>query len=105
MENPLLIDQLIQAVIDNDPKLVNELLNEGLNPNSCLDTALVTPLHHAAQNDSLEVIPLLVEAGADLDAETEPDGYTPLDIALLHEHSKVAQLLMAYSSGTDIRRH
>ena len=59
-----LTDKLIQAVIENDVDSVNHLLNQGVDPNHCLDHAHVTPLHYAAQNNSLEVIPLLVEAGA-----------------------------------------
>lgn len=96
---------LIQAVIENNVKRVSELLNEGANPNFSMDTENVTPLHHAAQNNALEVIPLLVEAGAILQAQTEPDGYTPIEVALLHGHNRLAQALLAYINETDTHLH
>jgi len=100
-----LSNHLVKAVIANDVKLVSELLNLGADPNWSLDTASVTPLHHAAQNNSLEVIPLLVEAGALLEAQTEPDGYTATEIALLHGNHRIAQTLIAYLNESDSRKH
>lgn len=106
MENKkILLDRLIQAVIDNNVKLVGELLNHGADPNLTLDTDHVTPLHYAAQSNALEVIPLLVEAGAALEAQTEPDGYTPIEIAFIHGHHRIAQALIAYANETDARQH
>lgn len=99
-----LLAMLIDAIIDNDVALVNELLNEGVDPNSSLDAARVTPLHFAAQSDSLEVIPLLIEAGADLYAVTQPDGQSPLEVAVLHNHQRVVHVLIAYMNETDFRQ-
>lgn len=103
-QNPLYL-QLINAIIENNVDVVNNLLNAGVDPNECLDTAKITPLHYAAQNNALHVIPLLIEAGADLHAVTEPDELTPLEIALMHGHDKVVQILLAYSSDTDAKQH
>jgi ankyrin repeat protein len=100
-ENNKMLEVLIDAVIANEVEIVNKILNQGFDPNQALDAARVTPLHFAAQNGSLEVIPLLVEAGADICACTQPDGQTPLDVALLHKHESVAQILLAYLSETD----
>lgn len=91
-----LLQQLIKAVIDNDPKKVNTLLNKGVDPNDSLDDDSITPLHYAAQHDALEVVPLLIAAGADVHAATYPDHYTALDIAVLHEHFRLVKLLLAY---------
>ena len=100
-----IINQLIEAVIANDVDDVNELLHKGADPNAYLDSAAITPLHYAAQNDCILVIPLLIEAGADVFAQTEPDGYTPIEIATLHGHEKVAQVLLAYGNNADRRKH
>ena len=100
-----LSNYLIKAVIDNNVKLVSELLNSGADPNSVLDTANITPLHYAAQSNALEVIPLLVEAGAMLEAQTEPDGYTPMEIAFIHGHHRIAQALIAYANEFDTHQH
>lgn len=99
------LEVLIDAVIENDVEVVNEILNRGFNPNQFLDAARVTPLHFAAQNGALEVIPLLVEAGADICACTQPEGQTPLDVALLHNHDSVVQVLLAYLSELDKHQH
>lgn len=100
-----LSSRLVKAVIDNNVKLVSELLNDGADPNIVLDRANVTPLHYAAQNNALEVIPLLVEAGAILGAQTEPDGYTAMEIAFIHGHHRIAQTLIAYLNECDRSQH
>lgn len=96
---------LINAVIANDADTVNELLNAGIDPNDVLDEANITPLHYAAQNDSLLVVPLLIEAGADLYALTEPEGLTPLELAIMHGNYQVTQILLAYSNNADEKAH
>lgn len=88
---------LIEAVIHNDAKAVRTALEEGADPNACLDPALVTPLHFAAQHNALEVVPLLITAGANINAKTFPDGQTALDVARLHKHSDMTKLLEEYS--------
>ena len=98
-------DLLIEAVIRNDAEAVSEILNHGINPNHSLDSAQLTPLHHAAQANSLEVVPLLVEAGARLGSKTKPDGYTAIEVAFLHGNYKLAQTLMAYLNQTDRMEH
>lgn len=97
--------KLINAVIANDPDTVNKLLNAGIDPNDSLDESSVTPLHYAAQNNALLVVPLLVEAGANLYAKTDPDGLTPLEIAIMHGNHKVTQILLAYSANNDEHAH
>jgi ankyrin repeat protein len=94
--NKILANDLIEAVIHNDSFMVNDLLHQGVDPNYSLDAAGVTPLHYAAQNNSLEVIPLLVQAGAKVDAQTQPDGLTPIDMAAVYDHYRVMQVLIAY---------
>jgi ankyrin repeat protein len=84
---------LIEAVIHNNQKQVRTELENGADPNACLDPALVTPLHFAAQHNALDVVSLLVTAGAKINAKTYPDGQTPLDIARLHRHEDMARLL------------
>ena len=93
--NPALAD-LINAVIRNDSHKVNDLLNNGVDPNQSLDKTDIKAMHFAAQNDALTVIPLLVQAGADIEAKTNPDGQTPLDIACLHQHTRTVELLIKF---------
>lgn len=100
-----LSNHLIEAVVGNNVKKVSELLNRGADPNITLDTANITPLHYAAQNNALEVIPLLIEAGAALEAQTEPDGYTATEVAFIHGYHRLAQALIAYSNELDSQEH
>jgi len=92
------LSQLIDAVLNDDVDEVIELLHEGADPSAVEDEAGITPLHFAAQSNSLSVIPALILAGADIHARTQPDHLTPLAVALLHNNERVANLLFAYEN-------
>ena len=85
--------ELIDAIIENNIEVVRELLQNGADPNLCLDAAKVRPLHFAAQDNRIEIGQLLIASGADIDACTYPEGLTPLDIARLHGHAEFIELL------------
>ena len=79
-------------------KIVKELLNIGIDPNS-LNTKFETPLHSVLSywqtgNEAkvLEIVKVLVEAGARIDAENEDDE-TPLTAAKCLKFRKVARFL------------
>lgn len=91
--------ELLEAVIDEDLSLVEKLLAQGANPNAHIDDDKISPLHFAAQYNALAIAELLIYAGADLNAKTYPDGYTPIDIARLHGHEDMMELLEKYQSG------
>jgi ankyrin repeat protein len=84
---------LIDAIIHNDVKKVKQLLEQGVDPNSTLDKAHITPLHYAAQNDAREIAQLLFTAGATLESQTD-EGQTPLDIAKECHHPEMVKLLL-----------
>lgn len=88
---------LIAAVIHNDAKTVEQILSTGVDPNACQDAANVTPLHFAAQHNAIAVVGLLITAGANIHARTEPDGQTPLDIAILHGHKEIREIFEEFS--------
>ena len=88
--------ELIAAVIHNNADQVETLLSDGADPNHCLDEANVTPLHFAAQHNALDVVKLLITAGANLYARTNPDGQTPLEIAKINGHKEMETLLKTY---------
>ena len=77
--------------------LVRCLLNHGANPNA-RDNVLWTPLlHETSFRGNLDVARLLVEHGADLDAEYK-NGITSYQIALKKGHDEVVQLLLAHGA-------
>ncbi len=90
--------ELIEAILNNSATDVKRLLENGADPNFCLDKAKITPLHFAAQNNVLRIVPLLIEAGANLNAKTFPEGETPLKIAQVHGHIEMVNLLAVYLS-------
>ncbi len=89
---------LIDAILNEDPEQVKQLLAEGADPNASQDRAKITPLHFAAQRNALNIVPLLIEAGAHLNAQTYPEGDTPIQIAQLHGHINMVNLLVAYEN-------
>lgn len=88
---------LIAAVIHNDQHAVRHILAGGADPNFCHDRAKVTPLHHAAQHNAVEVVELLITAGANIHARTKPEGETPLDVAKKFQHQEMMALLLHYA--------
>ena len=89
--------ELIDAVIENDADTVSHLLKKGADPNFSIDGSGITPLHFAAQNNSLAVVDLLVKAGANVEAMTMPENEKPIDIAKLHGHETMVELLQKLS--------
>jgi ankyrin repeat protein len=53
-----------------------------------------TPLHAAAHGNQKDVVRLLIERGADVDARN-PAGRTPLDETTFHNATAAAKLLVA----------
>ena len=88
-------EAMIDAILKDDPKTVHELLHRGVDPNISLDQHQITPLHFAAQNNALHVVPLLISAGAHLNALTEPGGYRAIEVAALQGHLQMVSLLSA----------
>lgn len=84
---------LIDAVKKNNINTVKRLLQNGVNPNQADDKDNITPLHFAATYNAVDVIPLLISAGANLDAKT-CDGLTPLDCAHGLKNANTANILI-----------
>jgi len=91
---------LIEAILKKDIERIKELLAKGGNPNLCEDDAGITPMHFVAQQNVLEAVPLFVQAGANLEAKTRGEGDTPLQIAQLHGHVQMVNLIAAYLTKT-----
>jgi ankyrin repeat protein len=88
------IGLLIDAVIKNDSTKVKNMLQMGVDPNGFLDEAKLRPLHFAAQNNSIESSQLLIAAGANIYACTEPDKETPIKIAEAYGNKKIIDLFL-----------
>ena len=74
------------AVIYSRVEMVKLLLERGVSPNTPSTASGYTPLMQAASSADLELVKLLINAGADLNAENQ-DGRTALDEAEMYTHS------------------
>jgi len=82
---------------DVNLKQVEALLKSGANANT-RDALGMRPLLYAARNGVIEVVRVLLEAGADPDVKG--GGFTPLGIAALNGHTRTVQLLL--KAGADV---
>jgi len=64
-------EKLIKAILQGDEIEVNKLLVLGADVNTVIDTAsnCIPVLTYASKNDEIEIVKLLLEAGADINAE------------------------------------
>ncbi len=106
------IGSLHEAIRSNDAELLRHLLANGANPNQYEEDTHRTALHLAAELNRAELIPLLVEAGSDVnhrildvyhrfykginqwttEIEYSP---TPLDVAITNNNTDAAKALLA----------
>lgn len=84
---------LIDAVINNDVAAVKTLLEQGADPNETDDWSNVTPLHFAAQHNLIDIAMLLISAGAKINLRDNVDHETALDVAKIHGHQEMVNLL------------
>jgi len=70
---------LLKAVIQQDLSAVQNLLDQGADPDFPT-SARSTPLHEAVRHNDLEMVRMLVKAGACVDRRNR-DGVIPLDMA------------------------
>lgn len=62
-----------------------------------------TPLHHAARdNSNPEVLRVLTDAGADINAE-DVDGHTPLDLAKSNKNPEISKLLIDLGAKANVK--
>lgn len=83
---------LLDATRTGNIEATLEHLAAGVDPNTVRDASGATPLHVAATVGDVELIDILLEAGADPTARTR-HGRTPLDVATTHGHTEAAAAL------------
>ncbi len=91
------------AALQGDASAVQALLDQGYDPNAFDDMAF-TPLHHAANHEHLDVIRLLLRAGADVNArDVEHIGDSPLGQVAGTCSLAVAQALVTAGADPTVR--
>ena len=75
------------------------LIAKGADVNAKKDDGSWTSLHSAAMTGSNEIVGLLIAAGADVNAK-DAYGRTPLDWAIVDNHTEIADLLRKHGGKT-----
>lgn len=91
---------LIQAVCLGDGQRVRELLDSGHDPNVRYGRDHWTALHFAVNGGELELVPTLLDAGAELDA-ADDRGMTPAALAAALKDPGALRLLLERGANPD----
>ena len=85
------------------PGVIGDALEEGVSyvGQTVLPKGGWTAVMYAARQGAGEAVAALADAGADLNA-TDPDGATPLALAVINGHARVAALLLARGADPNI---
>lgn len=104
-EDQLLLKE-IGAQGEGDPTILQQLIDDGSNPN-CVNKHGIPALHIAAKNKRAECISVLVEAGADVDKKgpTAIKGNTALHeaVSLGPAGAKVVEVLLSIGADQNIK--
>ncbi len=95
---------LLEAAKQGDVSAVRAALAEGVSP-EVADREGRTPLHLAAEGGYTDVIRLLLDAGAEVDAEDREYGSRPLYYAVSGGHAVAAKLLLENGAAVDAVNH
>ncbi len=87
-------DDLFKAVLSNAPAQLIQVIGNGVNVDS-RGALEMTPLMVAAQDGQTEIVRILLENGAQVNA-TNIVGQTPIKLASLREHQDIISLLKQY---------
>lgn len=96
------LTELHVSAFNNSFEKTKKLLQNNMNPN-IIDELGWTPLHDAAIQGNTEIVKLLLEAGANVNAQDKEDLYTPLHDAARMNHSEIVRLLLACGADTSLK--
>ena len=85
-----------------DYKKVEHLIKEGADPNT-QDNNGWTPLHEVAQRNNIEILRLLLDAGANPNVPGGDENYTPLHDAVEAGHVETIELLIERGADKKLR--
>jgi ankyrin repeat protein len=92
----------LKAIESGNLKTVLTEIENGAGVNQ-IDEHGTYPLHIAAQNNQIEIVEKLLEAGADVNALTKQDGWSALHFAATRGYNEIAKMLI--DAGTNVSVH
>jgi ankyrin repeat protein len=99
---------LMHAVLDSrpDPRFIRHLLRQGATPNAADANQQWRALHYAVQAGGIDVVRVLLEAGASVDAQ-DAFGNTPLWRAVMapKPSTELVELLLLSGADPTLRNH
>jgi ankyrin repeat protein len=93
-ESKMTLPQLHQTIVSGDKEAFKSTLASKCDPNQLDPIMGNAPLHIAVQGDDLDIIKLLLRAGAFINLQTPSHGMTPLMIAVWHRRPLVIKFLL-----------
>lgn len=103
-ERWLPIAQLTQAVAGGSARVVRDLLDKGIEPDTKSDVDGRTPLLIAARMGDVEAVAMLLKTNAvDIEAKEFEFGRTPLLCAISRDHTEVVKLLLEKGADKSVR--
>ena len=90
------------AAMRGDVEAVRALLRQGADVNAAQGDGM-TALHWAAEADRLEMVEILIYAGANLGGVTRIGDYTPLHLASKAGHPRVVEVLLSAGADPDAK--
>jgi ankyrin repeat protein len=92
-------NNIARVTAQNDVGRVRSLLASGNSPNDVEENGR-TGLHIAATNGNIQIVAILIKAGAKVD-QRDNIGETPLDNAAEHNHAEILKLLLDVGAAID----
>jgi len=93
---------LMTAAYAGHAAIVQALLGSGASINLTADDG-ASALHWASCNGYIDIVNILLRAGADVNMRREEDGPTPLHMALSNGHESIALALIDAGTNLDIK--
>jgi ankyrin repeat protein len=108
VESVSAIDAIKKAIREGNKQALEKLIGTVEKPllaniNQADETGY-TPLHMAVLENRPEMVSMLLDRGANLQAQTS-DGYTPLHIAVLQHNPEIVKLLLDYGANREAQAH
>jgi len=95
-------DELLNAIESKNVTQVDSLIRYGVDPNLNVKLYNTTPLMHAVDTSSIEVIETLIKHGSKVDV-SDNSGTTPLIYSIKTNKQKIASLLIKKSRNINMK--